>query len=121
MLPRNPHKVQPMTDEDYTEMIAQTYLKFCAVMGMDSQKWNTVFEFAMMVGRSDILADNVPMPTVRLIKTYYGTHGSTLIQAYKIRRYSPWGRVGSVLKKFTIYAKFATTCLRDLRSTWQSL
>lgn len=83
--------------------LEETYTVFCEHMGMNSDKWISIIEFTHFAGfrilnvaRDDVrtksemlISDN----SARTVNLLHGPHASTVVRAYKHRRYSFIGRV----------------------------
>lgn len=102
-----------MSNNEINEDLGTAWAKFIEVMELKDDPdldhlipwWTHVFEFGIFMGR-DVFNSTIDNSLkdkegklIRKAKAINGTHGATLIKAYKARRYSIRGRAAAPFKK----------------------
>ena len=86
----------PPDSDNINALLEPAFDKFCTHFKMDPHHWKSIFEFVAMFGPGLSMRTGKANARAYLaLKAYSGPHGDVLIQAYKVRRYSIRGRLGT--------------------------
>src|SRR5258708_256865 len=98
------------------EEITEVYEHFCSLLDYSTNSLNSILEFTVMVGYNILLpGPEYQINVANTIRSLRGSHGTTLLQVYKIRRNTWFGKIKTPIYKLLHLGFFSYVILRKNR------